>query len=400
MHTWTRRPLTRPVLFSLTLCTVGLAGVIEAHRLGGMTERIAELEERLAEEPRRRVRLEVHLETVQQELETVRGELERAAQAEAAAETLARRLAGAETRLVDIAGAIEAQGTSLAVLSEASTTLAPTLEERIQGQAREMIELWQRLRDRVELAESLAEESRERVQDVASLTATRDVVRMWNELVGPTVQLSGDDSVGSGVLLTSRLAADGRRYDTYVLTAWHVVRDIVDGDLSVPIPVTLYTPDGPAAPERAKLLAHDAVIDCALLRLERDEPVAYAAALAPRSRLSTARIFDEIYAVGCPLGNDPIPTPGEIATRHHLVDGLNYWMINAPTYIGNSGGGIFDAETHQLLGIFSKIYTHGALRPTIVPHMGLVTPLSAVFDWLEGVGYASLVPAEALAKAD
>jgi hypothetical protein len=70
-------------------------------------------------------------------------------------------------------------------------------------------------------------------------------------------------------------------------------------------------------------------------------------------------------------------------------------MINAPTYIGNSGGGIFDSRTHELLGIFSKIYTHGSLRPTIVPHMGLVTPMTRVYDWMERVGYGDIVPKDA-----
>ena len=71
---------------------------------------------------------------------------------------------------------------------------------------------------------------------------------------------------------------------------------------------------------------------------------------------------------------------------------MNYWMINAPTYIGNSGGGIFDARTHELLGVFSKIYTHGTLRPTIVPHMGLATPLHEVYPWLAEEGFGFLVP--------
>jgi hypothetical protein len=60
---------------------------------------------------------------------------------------------------------------------------------------------------------------------------------------------------------------------------------------------------------------------------------------------------------------------------------------------GNSGGGVFDAETHELLGIFTKIYTHGTLRPTVVPHMGLATPLPAVYDWLGQIGFAKLEPA-------
>ena len=133
----------------------------------------------------------------------------------------------------------------------------------------------------------------------------------------------------------------------------------------------------------AQLMYFDPELDTALLEIRSAEPLENGATLAPRRRLDQVRIFDSVYAVGCPLGNDPIPTHGEIATVDHEVDGEHYWMINAPTYIGNSGGGIFDSDTHELLGIFSKIYTHGTLRPTIVPHMGLVTPMSAIYDWLE-----------------
>jgi hypothetical protein len=117
------------------------------------------------------------------------------------------------------------------------------------------------------------------------------------------------------------------------------------------------------------------------------------------ARRQHERVRHHVLAHLCPLGNDPIPTFGEIADTHHVVDSSHYWMISAPTYIGNSGGGIFDAETHELMGIFSKIYTHGSLRPTVVPHMGLVTSLTTIYDWLDTVGYASLVPAEGAVRA-
>ena len=159
----------------------------------------------------------------------------------------------------------------------------------------------------------------------------------------------------------------------------------------MPIPVSIYTEGGGVWYEEATLLEHDADLDAALLRLDTSKRIRFGAKLPTRDQLEGIRIFDKIYAVGCPLGNDPIPTPGEIADTHHHVDGNAYWMINAPTYIGNSGGGIFDAQSGALLGIFSKIYTHGSLRPTVVPHMGLVTPLERIYDWLESEGYAELI---------
>jgi S1-C subfamily serine protease len=223
---------------------------------------------------------------------------------------------------------------------------------------------------------------------------------MWRELVGPVVQLAGETSVGSGVLLPSRPSPEGG-FLTPLLTAWHVVRDIQGDppDLELPVPVEIYREDGTTRNEKAKLLAHDPKLDVALLELATSDALDFGARLAPRSRLADARIFDAVVAVGCPLGNDPIPTRGEISQTCHEVDGSTYWMISAPTYIGNSGGGIFDARTHELLGIFSKIYTHGTLRPTVVPHMGLVTSLRTIYDWLDRVGYAQLEGREQLAEA-
>jgi S1-C subfamily serine protease len=141
------------------------------------------------------------------------------------------------------------------------------------------------------------------------------------------------------------------------------------------------------------LVAHDVDLDLALLELDIAERVPNGARLPTRERLAEVQVFDPVYAVGCPLGNDPIPTAGEIASTNHRVDGSSYWMISAPTYIGNSGGGIFDARTHELLGIFSKIYTHGSLRSTIVPHMGLVTPMPTIYEWFESVGYGEFAKA-------
>jgi len=220
-----------------------------------------------------------------------------------------------------------------------------------------------------------------------------DTEKLWRDLVGPVVQLIGDTSVGSGVLLESRPLSEGV-WSTHVLTAWHVVRDIFGApdNLAAPIPVKIYAPDGTWRSSTAHLLKHDVRLDLALLTLDTQEHLPFGARLATRSELGTMRTFDGVYAVGCPLGNDPIPTAGELASTHHEIDGSKYWMISAPTYIGNSGGGIYCAKSHALVGIFSKIYTHGSTRSTIVPHMGLATPLATVYDWLESSEYAHLEP--------
>jgi S1-C subfamily serine protease len=260
-------------------------------------------------------------------------------------------------------------------------------------------ELEQRSHTLAELAEGAARrvsEEGERLTELRSridgLDRGRDVDGMWREIVGPVVQLAGDATVGSGVLLESRPRPEGG-FTTYMVTSWHVVRDIYGSPerVATPVPVRIYLPEGGLRRETASMVAYDVPLDVALLVLDTEVAVPCGARLASRERVAGVRIFDPVYAVGCPLGNDPIPTAGEIAATQHEVDGARYWMISAPTYIGNSGGGIFDAQTHELVGIFSKIYTHGAMRSTIVPHMGLATPLSMIYGWLDEVGQSQVV---------
>jgi S1-C subfamily serine protease len=215
----------------------------------------------------------------------------------------------------------------------------------------------------------------------------------WQNLLGPAVQLSGGGTIGSAVLLPGELSKSGWR--TRVLTAWHVVRDIRLGlGEEALIPVMVYSEDGSVREEKARLLCRNVSMDVALLEITSTNARLPEVRLASRERLRTVEVFEPIYAVGCPLGNDPIPTHGQLSDSHHEVEGTNHWMISAPTYIGNSGGGIFHAGTDELIGIFSKIYTHGTLRPTVIPHMGLAVPLEEIYDWLEQEGYASLTPAE------
>jgi len=210
-----------------------------------------------------------------------------------------------------------------------------------------------------------------------------DLETMWNDLMGPVVKIAGDDSVGSGVRLESVETDEG--YRTLVLTAWHVVRDIIDDsdDARSHLPVTIYDRFGIDTIAKGRLIDFDATLDVALLELDDHDFHPHGAKLASREKLNSMRVFEPIFAVGCPLGNDPLPSRGELSDTSHFVDGQRYWMINAPTFIGNSGGGVFDGRTHELIGIFSKIYNYGATQQTIIPHMGLLTPLDVIYDWIE-----------------
>jgi S1-C subfamily serine protease len=148
------------------------------------------------------------------------------------------------------------------------------------------------------------------------------------------------------------------------------------------------------------MVASEPKIDAALVKLVTDRKLPNVANVLPREETDEVNVWDPVCAVGCPLGNDPVPSKGEVSSLTNELNGANYWMVNAPTYFGNSGGGIYRADTRQLIGVFSKIYTHGKGQPVVVPHMGLCTPMDLVYEWLEGEKMDHLLRSESVDRID
>ncbi len=266
-----------------------------------------------------------------------------------------------------------------------------------------------------QLVDAYLGEVRARERDAAlRITATQDAVatlagqlhRDPNELTKtmllPTVQLSGEDTVGSGTLIFSDENPTTKKVENYVLTSHHVVRNILadtpraarDGfDVTVYLPNEKYVVKG-------RMVASQPKIDAALVRLFTDRKLPNVANVLSREEAAKVKVWDPVCAVGCPLGNDPVPSHGEVSSLRNELNGANYWMINAPTYFGNSGGGIYLSDTKQLLGVFSKIYTHGKGNPVVVPHMGLCTPIALIYDWLAAEKLDHLLHSSSVPRPD
>ncbi len=357
--------------------------VLGVTRQSHLERRLVSLEEFTREVPTRQDR---DLRELSSRLDGLPGETQVTA--------LQTRVHSLESRLAEARRALESQRDALDEVSQIAHKV-----QRIDDLEQGMDSRWAGFVRALDATTTLVDETRAELGDVRSkLSGTEgaqaDSSGLWSATVGPTVQLRGASTVGSGVLLQSRPSeAHPEAYRTLMLTSWHVIRDIrADSqDAECPIPVIVRDLDGTKSEFTATVLTHSVDLDSALLILDSCERFDVGAMLPTRDRLAATEVFEDVVAVGCPLGNDPIPTQGHLTDLHHEVADAHFWMISAPTYIGNSGGGIYGLTSHELLGIFSKIYTHGSIRPTVIPHMGLVTPLGAIYDWIDSSGAASVV---------
>ncbi len=213
-----------------------------------------------------------------------------------------------------------------------------------------------------------------------------DIRLIHRELVEPTVRVNARSEVGSGSVVSSKLR--GGKIRTLVLTAWHIVKDNVTETTPTPIEVDIYDASGKPRETRSMLVAHNEALDLALLEIEDEKAPATTARLARPQDVARASVFSKVYAIGCPLGYAPMPTSGDLTSLAKELDGITYWMTNAPTIFGNSGGGIYFAETRQLVGVLSRISAYKNLIDVAVPHMGIVTPIALVYDWLDTTEFA------------
>ena len=306
------------------------------------------------------------------------------------------RLEALETRVAE-AQQEAREASFLQAELERAREAAESMKEQIAADVHETRELVRSSYDELRQSDQSVQARTE--QNGAVLAALTGRLRpdahvLTRELLLPTVQLNGRDTVGSGTLVRSTHDRRTGRTENYVLTAWHVVRNIhADTPRSKRegVEVTIYGDTGDQSVVRGQLVAYKPDIDVAVLRLDTDRVFPNVARVLSATDAEHVRVWDEVFAIGCPLGNDPIPTRGVVASTRNVIDGTNYWMINAPTYYGNSGGGVYLLDGRTLCGVFSKIYTHGRTSPVVVPHMGLCTPMSTIRAWLAEEGLAHVI---------
>lgn len=299
------------------------------------------------------------------------------------------------------------------VLNEWEGTLAEARAAVARSDSN-LADLRQRLDSSVAQVEGLKSTVAANASDLAHLSGPA-AGSLRDRILRPVFQIDGTESVGSGVLVWH--AEDERGPYYLALTAQHVLRDLLNeggdsladagaaygkpvaasaADLNkIDIPCVFDQLQAENVRVNARLVAENLLADLALLEIRTIEDLGQVASLAPLSALERISSFTPIWTVGCPLGTTAQATRGEITRTDWKVGSQPYWMVSSPAYFGNSGGGVFLGDSLELVGVFSKIYTHGSYRPQVITHMGLAVPLDVLHAWLEEIGYGFLTPAAA-----
>ncbi len=314
---------------------------------------------------------------------------------------LAQSLESSKAQLVKVQRDLETTFESIKREREEFEALISDQEEKLKDQLGGDFSYYQgHLNEALALLKS--NESRIHVVESALRRAQDSSIPSFEEsMLYPIIQLKGNKTVGSGVVIYSKTLSKGekneREVQTFAVTAYHVVKEILGEDFPLGVLDDVNVLENKTGQKMkvstAVVEAFDAEKDLALLRLRLDKPFPYVARALNPSTEDQLDLFTKVYAVGCPLGNKPLPTYGEISSKTKEVGDQVFWMLTAPTFFGNSGGGIFLASDGSLVGISSMIYTYtyGSNRSMVVPHMGLFVPIKTVKEWLREEGFGHLL---------
>ena len=244
-------------------------------------------------------------------------------------------------------------------------------------------------------------QTHEKNQLVISMANTSNT-KMLDEMLKPVVRVNNS---GSGLLIYSSKGI------TLVLTNAHVIDDVVDDDKKldstpfVDVDRFKYDDKGKLIGffrVQSEIVAYDRASDLAMLRL-RDTAKEESIALLPtKTEINKISVFDEVFIVGCALGDFPVPSKGLISSMNAEFDKKEYWMSSAPLVLGNSGGGCFKKNTkgnYVLVGVPTAVRalfeqpTEGPLPKdvedlplkSIYPHLNYMVPTYRMISFIEYV---------------
>jgi len=207
------------------------------------------------------------------------------------------------------------------------------------------------------------------------------------EMLDTNVKVDTYSGSGSGTIIDCIESEEDGLFEIRVLTNAHVTRgrlsnqivrvNAITGrftrqiiDTGCRIIVFNHT-DETSKVYESKVVKEDTFADLAILSFLSEEELTIAR-IASNELLSSVRVFSEVFAIGCQLGQVSIPTSGIISRiiTHRMGDreAITY-MHTAQLVGGSSGGGLFTEHDghYYLIGIPFRV--HNDWNQTF-PHLG------------------------------
>lgn len=242
------------------------------------------------------------------------------------------------------------------------------------------------------------------------ITSTEDITRTKHEqLLYTSLRIRAQNAGGSGTVLFSAPGNPSKpdEKETYVLTNHHVVEGLITVEEEWDSLLGRKVKKEKKATARAEvfkynylsrnvgqtgleadIVAYDARLDLALLKLRDITGLSNVANMLPTDAIQELHIYDQVTAVGAQLGVPPISTNGEIVYMDAEIDNERYIMGTYNSIYGSSGGAVFRwseiRERYEFIGVPARI--------TVVPkmfdveaitHMSYFIPIESVFSFLK-----------------
>ncbi len=231
-----------------------------------------------------------------------------------------------------------------------------------------------------------------------------DLAHKHKKMLYPVVRVRAEKAAGSGTVLYSKPHPNQKdEYETFILTNHHVIDSLLEvkkawdpvvkreikKEFTRPATVELF--EYVYLSERDSVNAYDAQIvaydkdhDLALLKLDSPRPVKYLAELYPKGRERDIKLTQDIIVCGCSLAHDPFMNVGQLTFKREYIDNKLYWMGNANSIFGNSGGAVYLADTGQFIGVPARITgLQLGFGVDIITWMGFFIPISRVYEWMD-----------------
>lgn len=236
---------------------------------------------------------------------------------------------------------------------------------------------------------------RTEVLPVVQLTETEI---KYKEMLRTCLLVDTINSLGSGIIIDKTECSPGIfRY--YALTNAHVTEcrfvesltnvDGLTGKVSTKTMDTGCTVVSyhtiPPEKYKAAVIDEDVDNDLALLLFETasDLPVAM---IATDEILDDIRVFDDVFAIGCQLGESPSPSSGIVSRIINTDSGENFLQFygsTAPIAPGSSGGGLFKYVSghYYLIGVPFSVSL--ARNGQLMTHLTFAIPISTAKRFID-----------------